>query len=57
MLLKGIVSEADLKALVQKCHYSDEKKLWVIPRFRLTNQGVPVLAGQQQDSPGGVVFG
>ena len=35
--MKGIVSESDLKALVQKCTYSDEKKLWMIPRFRLTN--------------------
>lgn len=39
ILLKGIVSEQDLQNLVDKCAYSDEKKVWIIPRFRLTNTG------------------
>lgn len=40
ILLKGIVSEADLKNLAEKCAWNDDKKMWVIPRFRLTSQGL-----------------
>lgn len=32
--------------MVDKCCYSDEKKAWIIPRFRLTNNGL--LEKEQQ---------